>query len=134
MEEYLTEYNCQHCGHIWISKWNGSPTDKDCKDKCPRCGSKPSWNPPAKADIEMSDLLRFGLGNHALLPDTEDSDYILNKDFRSAWVTVDNLSVYISRTDEGVVVDLYPHGDENNDPLGSTYAFFSDVKPQVNPQ
>lgn len=58
------------------------------------------------------------------------SDYELQDGERSVWVTVDNISVYIIRTDEGVVVDLYPRGREADDPtLGSTWALFAEADP-----
>ena len=60
--------------------------------------------------------------DNALICDGE-SDYILREEATSCWVTVGNISVYIIRTDEGVVVDLYPLDDENNSSLASTYAF-----------
>jgi hypothetical protein len=47
----------------------------------------------------------------------------------SAWLTVDlnngrpKFSVNIVRTDEGMVVDVYPEGQEDGGPVASTYAF-----------
>lgn len=55
-----------------------------------------------------------------------DNDYTLNKDQVSVWVTVDNLSVYITRTDEGVVVDIYPQGQETDECISSATAFFTE--------
>ena len=37
-----------------------------------------------------------------------DTDYELNEGHQSCWITVNNISVYIHRTDEGVAVNLYP--------------------------
>jgi len=65
----------------------------------------------------MGDLKQDGKGGR---------DYILTGE--SAWVTVGAISVYIKKTDEGVVVDLYPTGDEMNDSIASTYAFFDEAK------
>lgn len=47
----------------------------------------------------------------------------------NAWITVDDLfAVNIIRTDEGLVVDIYPAQDtEANEPLGSTYVFEHEV-------
>lgn len=45
---------------------------------------------------------------------------------RNAWVGVRNLSVDIHRTDEGVVVDIFRKGEENGDPIASTYAYFGE--------
>jgi hypothetical protein len=69
----------------------------------------------------------------ALEPQSSDdeTDYILRG--KSTWITVHNLSVYIHRTDEGVVVDVYGHGgpagdspNESEDTLATTYAFFAE--------
>jgi hypothetical protein len=57
-----------------------------------------------------------------------DNDYVLDEGARSVWITVDDISVYIHRTDEGVVVDLYALGVEADDCLGSTYAFNDEAK------
>lgn len=66
----------------------------------------------------------------ALSLDTpEGVDYTLHPEATSCWITVDNISVYIVRTDEGVVVDLYPKGREAEDPaLAGTYAFFTEAE------
>ena len=50
-----------------------------------------------------------------------DGDYFLADD--AAWFTVKDFSVRIQGTDEGVVVDIYELGRENDDPIASTYAF-----------
>lgn len=54
-----------------------------------------------------------------------ESDYILKKE--CAWITVEYLSVRIKKTDEGVVIDIWPLGEEMGDPIASTYAFFSEA-------
>lgn len=56
-------------------------------------------------------------------------DYVLTGN--SAWVTVGGISVYIKKTDEGVVVDLYERNSEMEDPLGSTYAFNNELEETV---
>lgn len=56
----------------------------------------------------------------------EENDYTLPLEEDACWITVNNLSVYIKRTDEGVVIDIYELNDENNEPIASTYAFFSE--------
>jgi hypothetical protein len=57
------------------------------------------------------------------------SDYVLDEDATSCWITVNNISVYVRRTDEGVVVDLFPLGHENDDPsLATAYAFFEEAE------
>ena len=70
--------------------------------------------------------------NGALLQGEEENDYIFPEDSEhgSIWVTVNNISVYIRRTDEGVVVDLFPHYRETEDPIASTYAWFAEAEPE----
>lgn len=58
-------------------------------------------------------------------------DYVLNPEDAFCWITVGNISVYLKRTDEGVVVDLYPKGDEFSEPLASTYAYFAEAEPEL---
>lgn len=55
-----------------------------------------------------------------------DSDYVLESD--SCWITVGKLSVYIKKTDDGVVVDIYPRGAEDCEAIASTYAFESEIE------
>ncbi len=46
----------------------------------------------------------------------------------SMWIVVDSLVVKVTRTDEGVVCDVYPNGQEDNDHLlTATYAFFAEA-------
>jgi len=56
------------------------------------------------------------------------TDYELNEDYKSCWITVNNISVYVLRTSDGVSVDLLPHGKEDKPPIASTYATFSEAK------
>ncbi len=56
-----------------------------------------------------------------------DTDYELNEDFKSCWITVNNISVYVSREDDGVSVDLLPLGKEDKLPIASTYATFAEA-------
>lgn len=60
--------------------------------------------------------------------DTElkDGDYTLAEGEAGVWIAVDSIAVRVRRTDEGVVVDLYPNHDELSEPLASTYAFFGE--------
>ena len=61
----------------------------------------------------------------------EDFEISLEPDSeRSIWITVGNISVYVRRTEEGAVVDMYTNGDECNDEahLAGCYAFFNEVK------
>ncbi len=56
------------------------------------------------------------------------NDYTLLEGARSVWITVGNIAVYVYRTDEGVVVDLYPASREMATSVGSTWALFSEVE------
>ena len=53
-----------------------------------------------------------------------DTDYKLVGD--SAWITVGNLSVFIRKVSTGVMLDVYPLGDENSESIASTHALFSE--------
>lgn len=45
----------------------------------------------------------------------------------SVWVGVENVSVYIKREHEGVVVDLFAKGHEDHGSLASTYLFYEEA-------
>ena len=62
----------------------------------------------------------------ALRPTASD-EYELAAGQGSAWVGVDNISVYIRRNDEGVTVDLYPKGDEMAGSLAGTSLTFAEA-------
>ncbi len=47
----------------------------------------------------------------------------------SVWVTVENISVYIKKDDEGVAVDLFPTGQEDGESLAGTWALYQDALP-----
>ena len=58
--------------------------------------------------------------------DEDSNDYRLEGS--SAWISVDELSVYVHRTSEGVTVDIYPRRNEADDPaLASCEAGFADA-------
>ena len=63
-----------------------------------------------------------------VLEANSECDYTLTGD--SVWITVGNISVNVRRTDEGVVVDLYPLHQEMDESVASTYAFFSECEPE----
>lgn len=50
------------------------------------------------------------------------TDYKLAKGAFSVWIAVDNISVYIMRTEDGISVELLPRGDEEGELLGSCSA------------
>jgi hypothetical protein len=62
-------------------------------------------------------------GEENTLPD---GDYVL--DAGAGWFAVQNLSIRIHETDEGVVVDIYRRGAEGEPAIASTYAFFNEGK------
>jgi hypothetical protein len=55
----------------------------------------------------------------------KDGDYDLVEG--AAWFTVKNIAIRIHTNDEGVIVDMYPVGEENFDSIASTYAFFTEA-------
>jgi len=54
-------------------------------------------------------------------------DYVQD-DKESVWITVKGHSIYINPTDEGVVVDVYAKGAENNGTIATTYAFDTEAE------
>ena len=53
----------------------------------------------------------------ALTLEEGDTDYELSKDYSSCWITVDDVSVWVRRTEEGVEVQLFPHKMEAHPPV-----------------
>jgi hypothetical protein len=49
----------------------------------------------------------------------EDGDYVLTEG--SGWFTVKGFAVRIHATDEGVAVDVYVNGKEDDGPISSAY-------------
>lgn len=58
----------------------------------------------------------------------EETDAKISKAADSTWITVKDFSVYIKKTDEGVVVDIYALGYEDCEALTSTYAYDSEAE------
>lgn len=79
-------------------------------------------------DVETDETLVMQAGEKAPLIEHANGEYSLRKEHRSVWVTIGNISVYLQRTDEGVVVDLFPAGHEMEEPLASTYAHFAEAE------
>ena len=65
-----------------------------------------------------------------LSPDsTEGNDYVLKPKESCVWVEVNNVSVWIRRTETGVVVQLFPKGNEAAvDALDSCSVSFVEVE------
>ena len=57
----------------------------------------------------------------------EDTDYKLNEDYNSCWITVGNISVYVLRAADGVSVELFPCYQEAGSPIAATFATFADA-------
>lgn len=55
-------------------------------------------------------------------------DAVLAPEAGSQWITVGLVSVHVIRTDEGVVVDLYPLGCEAEPSCGSTFMFEEEAR------
>lgn len=60
----------------------------------------------------------------------KDDDYVLVEG--RAWFTIGNISVRLTRTDEGVVCDMYPLNNETSDSVASCYAFHSEMEEETN--
>lgn len=64
------------------------------------------------------------------LKQENESDYTLTSNH--VWITVGNLSLYIRKTREGVIVDIYPKDKEaDQDAIATTKAMFNDVENEV---
>ena len=57
-----------------------------------------------------------------------ETDYLLNPEHDSVWITIDNISVYLRRHDWGVCVDLYPTEQKVADSFGSTWLSFDEAR------
>jgi hypothetical protein len=55
-------------------------------------------------------------------------DYVLQPGHQGAWVSVDNLSVYIVRRPGGIAVEIYAAGCEILNPIDSAEAYFDDAE------
>lgn len=66
-----------------------------------------------------------------------DDDQKYTLEGNGVWITIGNLSVWVRKSDEGAVVDIYPYCQEMADPLASTYALFFEGSyfcPQCKPE
>jgi len=68
--------------------------------------------------------------NQALEAESE-VDYRLNNDYSSFWVTIENISIHVFKTDEGVVADLYPAGYENDEAAAGTWLTFAEAAEDI---
>ena len=60
--------------------------------------------------------------------DIENCDYVLEDDSDRAWITINNISVYIVRQDDGVSVELYPLNHEDGDCITETWATWGEAE------
>jgi hypothetical protein len=61
------------------------------------------------------------------------TDYKLQEGNTSCWVSVNNVSIYIQRTDEGVAVDLWPLGLEDRDlSISGAWLTFAEAQEDIN--
>ena len=44
------------------------------------------------------------------------------------WLTIDPFAVYIKRTDEGIIIDVYENGKESNESMASIAVMDSDIE------
>lgn len=58
----------------------------------------------------------------------EETDAEMSVAAESTWIGVNDFSVYIKKTEEGVVVDIYARGYEDCNSLSSCYALNEDVE------
>ena len=75
--------------------------------------------------------LPAGIVMDSALIQEEFGDFILKEEAQSVWITVNNISVYVRRTDEGVAVDLYPNRMEMEDSLCGTWALFGEAQERI---
>ncbi len=66
--------------------------------------------------------------NDVLKRDGPGPDFILEEGEDCVWIAVDNIAVYVRRTDEGVAVSLYPKARVLDDELAGTWALFSEAE------
>ena len=63
--------------------------------------------------------------NEKQTPELMHDDYEMN-DRKFVWIGIGSIRVYIKRTDEGVSVDLYPRGKEDESSVVSCWETFSE--------
>jgi hypothetical protein len=84
--------------------------------------SKRAWFYPRLPKVGRENL------DHSQIVLNEDSDAELAPNAEATWVGVGAFSIYIKKTKEGVVVDVYARGAEDCDSLASCHAFEVDAQ------
>jgi hypothetical protein len=63
-------------------------------------------------------------------PEQSGSDFVLRPDAKSAWVTVDNISIHIIRQDDGVEIMTHPKACEDEE-LEHSYTYFDSAEEAI---
>ncbi len=56
-------------------------------------------------------------------------EFELKPDYDGIWLTINNISLRVRRTDEGVDVRFYALNDENSDALAESFVTFAEATP-----
>ena len=56
-----------------------------------------------------------------VLDNPDSNDYTLPKDGGSVWITIDNVSLWIDRGRDGIIVQAHYKGNEMGDPLDEIF-------------
>lgn len=54
----------------------------------------------------------------------QDNDYELDEGVKGVWIGIKNVSIRVTECDEGVNVDLFANGREDEGPIASTWITF----------
>jgi hypothetical protein len=84
--------------------------------------SKRAWFYPRLPKVGRKNL------DHSPIVLDEESDAELAPNAETTWVGVGAFSIYIKKTKEGVIVDVYARGAEDCDSLASCHAFEVDAQ------
>lgn len=100
---------------------------RHCLDVIAKTGGMKNW----QAVVALKDRAKpvlFVQDEILTCDEPGETDFTLKPGVLSCWITVDGFSVYLKRTDEGVVVDVFALGCDDENPIGSTYAFHDDAE------
>jgi len=56
-----------------------------------------------------------------------ETDFELSENYQSCWITVNDVSVWVRRTEDGVEVQLFPYRLESHDPLDVAFVSHDDA-------
>lgn len=102
--------------------------DKIAEDLCLEDGELQSLRDRLAAALDTDERLSLETGDsEALIPEGDcGNEYSMATDAPTAWISVETLSVCISRKDDGASVSIYPKGDEFSSSLAETWATFTE--------